>query len=171
MIDLFEDHESGGFFSTSGDDPNLVMRIKDDYDGAEPSGNALAALDLLRLASINGNTAFRESADRALQAFARKMSDQPAGLPQMLVAWEWASGKPAQVIFAGGQDDPGLKAMHSAVLRRFLPHRVLAMSQDTPTRFPAVDGLATAYLCEDFTCRLPQNNPKAFESSLDELLK
>jgi uncharacterized protein YyaL (SSP411 family) len=171
MVDLFEDRESGGFFSTSGDDPNLVMRIKDDYDGAEPSGNALAALDLLRLASVTGNTAFRESADRALQAFARKMSDQPAGLPQMLVAWEWASGKPVQVIFAGEPDDSGLKAMHSAVLRRFFPHRVLAMANDTPTGFPAVDGLATAYLCENFTCRLPQNNPKEFESSLDELLK
>ena len=171
MVDLFEDHEAGGFFSTSGNDPNLVMRIKDDYDGAEPSGNALAALDLLRLASITGNTAFRESAERALQAFAGKMSDQPAGLPQMLVAWEWASGKPAEVIFAGEQDDPGLKAMHSAVLRRFLPHRVLAMSQDTPTRFSAVEGLATAYLCENFTCRLPQTNLAEFEGSLDELLK
>jgi uncharacterized protein YyaL (SSP411 family) len=169
MLELFEDSAAGGFFSTSGDDPTLVMRIKEDYDGAEPSGNSIAALNLLRLAAITGHSGFRQTAERTLAAFARKMSDQPAGLPQMLVAYQFSSGKPLQVLLAG---EP--KAFVSAVHQRFLPNRVVARSSDAGREAQAmteIDGLPTAYLCENFACRLPVTEVAKLESMLDELLE
>jgi uncharacterized protein YyaL (SSP411 family) len=174
MIELFEDKHSGGFFSTSGGDPSLVMRVKDDYDGAEPSGNSIAVLNLLRLAAITGDTGLRETADRALAAFARKMSDQPAGLPQMLVAYMWSIGKALQVILAGEREAADTQALGTAVHRRFLPNRVMAMASDGPPETQAMgplEGRATTYLCENFACRLPVNTLEKFELMLDELLK
>ena len=174
MIELFEDRDAGGFFSTSGGDASLVMRIKDDYDGAEPSGNSIAALSLLRLAAITGDTGLRQTADRTLAAFARKMSEQPAGLPQMLVAYQWSIGKPIQVILAGERNEADTRALAAVVHRRFLPNCVLAMSSDAAPEaraMGALDGCATAYLCENFACQMPVTDPGKFQSMLDELLK
>ena len=171
MIERFEDAEGGGFFSTSGGDSSLVMRIKDDYDGAEPSGNSIAALDLLRLAAITGDRGFREAADRTLGAFARKMSEQPAGLPQMLVAYQWSIGKPLQVILAGNPDAADTQALARSVHRRFLTNVVAAMASDAAPYMVPVDGRATAYLCENFACQLPTSDMTKFEAMLDELLK
>jgi uncharacterized protein YyaL (SSP411 family) len=174
MIELFEDRDAGGFFSTTGGDPSLVMRIKDDYDGAEPSGNSIAALDLLRLAATTGDRGFRQTAERTLAAFARKMSEQPAGLPQMLVAYQWSIAKPLQVILAGDPSAPETQAMVSAVHRRFLPSRVIAMAPDSgpEARFmKALFNRTTAYLCENFACQLPVTSVTNLESMLDELLK
>jgi len=178
MIERFEDREAGGFFSTAEGDGSLatrgILRMKDDYDGAEPSGNSIAALSLLRLAAITGDEGFRTTADRTLTAFARKMSEQPAGLPQMLVAYQWSTGKPLQVILAGDRDAPDTQAMAAAVHKRFLPNRVVAMATDAGPEARAmvpVDGRATAYLCENFACQLPVNDLTKFESMLDELLK
>jgi len=174
MIDLFEDREGGGFFSTSGQDTSLVMRVKDDYDGAEPSGNSIAVLNLLRLAAITGDTGLRATAERALKAFARKMSDQPAGLPQMLVAYLWSAGKPVQIILAGERAAPETRVLAAAVQHRFLPNRVIIIASDAGPEaqaMTAIDGHATAYLCENFACQLPVNTLERFESMLDELLK
>src|SRR5262249_54265936 len=87
MIELFEDTKHGGFYSTSGDDPSLVMRLKDDYDGAEPSGNSYAIQVLLKLAHLTGREDFHRAANRALEAFSSKLADQGPAVPQMLAAW------------------------------------------------------------------------------------
>jgi uncharacterized protein YyaL (SSP411 family) len=176
MIQRFEDREGGGFFSTSGGDASLVMRIKDDYDGAEPSGNSVAALNLLRLAAITGDSQLLATAERTLKAFAGKMSDQPAGVPQMLVAYQWSIGKPMQVILAADAEGmPAARAMAEAVHRRFLPNKVVAMSSDAAEPLaafrPEKTGGATAYVCENFACRLPVSELGGLERTLDELLK
>src|SRR5579871_284768 len=80
--ELFEDHEHGGFFSTAAGDASLLMRMKDDYDGAEPSGNSVAALNLLRLAQMTDRQNLRQSAERALAAFASRINNMPSGVPQ-----------------------------------------------------------------------------------------
>jgi uncharacterized protein YyaL (SSP411 family) len=178
MIALFEDRDGGGFFSTAAGDASLVMRVKDDYDGAEPSGNSLAALNLLRLAAITGDIGFQETAERTLAAFARKMSEQPAGLPQMLVAYQRSIGKPVQIILAGDRGAADTQALAAAVHRRFLPNHALTMASDVgkaagrpAEAMSPVEGRATAYLCENFACQLPVNTLTKFELLLDELLK
>jgi uncharacterized protein YyaL (SSP411 family) len=153
-IELFEDRGNGGFFSTAEGGKDLVLRLKDDYDGAEPSGNSAMALALLRLARMTDREDFRASAQRTLEVFGEKVRNTGAGLPQMLVALDLALGKPREIVIAGPRGD-GFKAMLSAIRRRFLPHAVILRAEDAARPMPAIDGEATAYVCENYACKLP----------------
>lgn len=170
MQAAFEDQQDGGFFSTTEGDPHLVMRIKEDYDGAEPSGNSVAVTNLLRLAHMTGDDGFLASAERALGAFASKASSQPTGMPQMLAAaLRWMEA-PKQIVLAGESDE--LRPFLHVIRRRFLPnHAVLLAGTDianTAVRsMKPVNGAAAAYVCENFTCKLPAIDP----AQLSELLQ
>ena len=85
-------HPTNGAARAGADDRRLVLRVKDDYDGAEPSGNSVAAMNLLRLARMTNRAAFDESAQRTLAAFASRLSLAPVAIPQMLVACEFLAG-------------------------------------------------------------------------------
>ncbi len=152
-IALFQDAEGGGFFSSPANQSDLVLRLKDDYDGAEPSGNSVMALALLRLARITGRDDFRTAAERTLEAFAGQMLAGGAGLPQMLVAQMFAMGKPMEIVLAG--PPTGLPEMLREIRKRFLPTAVVMQAADAPQTMPPVDGLATAYVCENYACKLP----------------
>jgi uncharacterized protein YyaL (SSP411 family) len=160
---LFEDRENGGFFSTSVGAENLVLRLKDDYDGAEPSGNSMMAIALLRLARMTGREEFRQAAARTLKTFSSRMASGGAGVPQMLVALEFALGKPMEVVLAGPLDG----AMLAAIRRRFLPGAVVARASESPVSMPEIDGKSTAYVCSNFACNLPVTEV----NQLDELLE
>jgi uncharacterized protein YyaL (SSP411 family) len=155
MRALFEDTQNGAWFSSGTEDASLVLRMKDDYDGAEPAGNSVAILNLLRLAQFVGNSDFTPAAHRALEAFAPRINNAGLAIPQMLVAFLYSRFKPSQIILTDG---PGREEMLRAVGRRFLPNSVV-MGQDAPAAASvgahAIDGKATAYVCEDFSCKLP----------------
>jgi hypothetical protein len=153
-IALFEDRAQGGFFSTVENGPDLILRLKDDYDGAEPSGNSAMAIALLRLARITGREDFRVSAERTLEAFGEKLRMAGAGLPQMLVALDLALGRPSEIVLAGPRSD-SFKAMLGAIRRRFLPRAVILRAEDVMQPMPAIGGEATAYVCENYACKLP----------------
>jgi uncharacterized protein YyaL (SSP411 family) len=167
-IELFED-AGGGFYSTAEGDDSLVLRLKDDYDGAEPAGNSVAVLGLLRLAEMTGRQTFRRAADRTLEAFSSRLQSMPVTLPQMLVAADFAFSKPKQILIAGSKTEPGTRALVGEVWRRFLPRRILLLVDDESRRalareLPVVEqiqpiaGKAAAYVCEDYTCQLPVND-------------
>ncbi|HVN06867.1 MAG TPA: thioredoxin domain-containing protein [Bryobacteraceae bacterium] len=171
--ELFEDPENGAFYSTAAGDAALVMRLKEDYDGAEPSGNSVAALNLLRLAQITDRRDWRESAMRTLQAFGSRMVAAPAGVPQMLVAYEFSLSKPRQIVIAGERGAPGTQSLLAALHAHFVPNRVVlladAESRPALARYlPAVaemrpiDGRAAAYVCEDYACKLPTSDVEVF---------
>ena len=173
QVELFEDPEHGAFFSTAGDDPALVMRMKEDYDGAEPSGNSIAVLNLLRLAQITDRRDFRESADRALAAFGSRMVAAPVGVPQMLAAYEFALSKPKQIVIVGERDAPDTRRLLDALHSRFVPNRIVLLvdgqSRPALARYvpvvadmTALGGRATAYVCENYTCKLPTADVEAF---------
>ena len=164
-IALFEDAEGGGFFSTSGE--GLVLRLKDDYDGAEPSGNSGMALLLLRLARMTDRADFRRSAERTLQAFSSRLEDAGTGVPQLLVAHAFALAKPREIVLAGPADDAVMREMLSTIRRWFLPSAVVMRAEQAGRDMPAVGGLPTAYVCENFACQLPVTSV----SALDELLE
>jgi uncharacterized protein YyaL (SSP411 family) len=151
---LFEDRENGGFFSTSASGADLVLRLKDDYDGAEPSGNSAMALALLRLARMTDREDFLRSAERTLSVFGGKLRSAGAQLPQMLVALGFALGKPREIVLAGPPSE-SFKAMLGAIRRRFLPGTVILRAEDVARPMPAVGGEATAYVCENYACKLP----------------
>ena len=164
--ELFEDRKDGGFFSTGEADGALVMRIKDDYDGAEPSGNSVALMNLLRLAQFTGRPDLRESAERLLGAFAPRLAAAAATVPQMMAAAEYYLSEPRQIVIAGERDQPDTQSMVRALYTRFVPNRILLLA-DAATRealskwipsLPSmheVEGRAAAYACKNYTCQLP----------------
>jgi len=161
---LFQDTEGGGFFSSPANQSDLVLRLKDDYDGAEPSGNSVMALALLRLARITGRDDFRAAGERTLEAFAGRMLTGGSGLPQMLVAQMFAMGKPMEIILAG--PPTGFPGMLREIRKHFLPNTVVMRASEAPQAMPPVDGLATAYVCENYACKLPVTEPRALAELL-----
>jgi uncharacterized protein YyaL (SSP411 family) len=178
MLELFED-PNGAFFSAPAGDGSLILRMKDDYDGAEPSGNSIALLDLLRLAHITDRAVFREAAERTLRAMSPKINSQPIAMPQMLVALDYSESKRREVVLAGHRDNQQTRAFLHSLRARFLPHTITLLidSDDTRRRlaqfFPAseamqsIDGQTTAYVCQNYACELPTNQLSKF----DELLQ
>ena len=160
-MELFEDREEGGFFS-SRPAPDLVLRLKEDYDCAEPSGNSAMALVLLRLARMTNRDDFRESAERTLQAFGRRLSAAPSALPQMLVASIFGAGAPMEIVLAG----PNSPDLLATIRQRFLPRAVTMRSEQSPVPMPPLDGNSTAYVCENYACRLPVTNAAALADLL-----
>ncbi len=178
-MELFEDRADGAFFSTStlitADSrsisdglPELVLRLKDDYDGAEPSGNSAMALALLRLSRMTGREDFRASAERTLRAFASRIKTGGAGLPQMLVALEFALASPIEIVLAGGREDAQIQEMLRIIRKHFLPGAVVMMAGEAAVPMPAIEGRATAYVCENYACKLPVTDAAALESQLAE---
>jgi len=159
MIELFRDPEDGGFFSTAEGDENLVMRMKEDYDGAEPSGNSIAVMNLLRLARLTANTQYQAEAERALNAFGTRLKTTPSGVPQMMVAAMSSLAPPKQIVLVGREPQPFL----DAIRHLFLPDYTVFIVDNDEARnfFPevrdmvAMEGKTTAYVCENFTCQLP----------------
>ena len=174
QIELFEDTESGAFFSTSAGDHRLVLRVKEDYDGAEPSGNSVALMNLVRLARMTNRAAFAASAERTLAAFASRLALAPVAIPQMLTACEFLLGEPREIILVGRRDSVEMRALLRELHTRFVPSRVLLMIDSTETRqalaaaIPSVasmnpvEGRASAYVCRNYTCQLPVSEPAKF---------
>jgi uncharacterized protein YyaL (SSP411 family) len=176
---LFWDSENGGYFSTAGDDPNLLFRMKDDHDGAEPSPNSVAALNLLRLSQMTDHAAWREKAETLFAVFGRHMKEAPASMPQMLVALDFDLTTPKQIIIAGKPNAEDTQALLREVNSHFIPSKILLLADggEGQQRLAAhmefirsiepIGGKATAYVCENSVCQLPVQNA----SALAELLK
>jgi len=165
-IELFGDPENGGFFSTpasGADSGDLILRLKDDYDGAEPSANSAMALLLLRLARMTGREDFRVAAGHTLQAFTSRMEEGGTGLPQMLVALMFAFARPREIVLAG----PLHESILAAIRRRFLPQTVVMRAEQATLPMPSLDGKATVYVCENFACKLPVTTTTEVEELLE----
>jgi hypothetical protein len=163
MLERFED-PAGGLYS-SAESADLVLRLKDDYDGAEPSGNSLAAGALLRLAAYTRHEPYREAALRILHAFASRLNQQPLTLPQMLCAWMFELTPQRQVVIAGPAPEPFLAALRT----RFRPATLVFVNPaDAPwSAMPAIDGRTAAYVCENYACQLPVTTVDEFTRLLD----
>src|SRR5437660_1093902 len=116
---LFFDEKNGGYFSTSGKDKSVVLRMKDDNDSAEPAASSVAALNLLRLAQIRGEKRWQERAEKTVAAFQATLSRFPSAMPQLLVAADFSLSKPRQIVVAGKIDNEGTRALLKEVHRHF----------------------------------------------------
>jgi uncharacterized protein YyaL (SSP411 family) len=171
QIDLFWDGVHSGFFETTGRDSSLLVRLKEQYDGAEPAGNSIAALNLLRLAEMTDNHDWRRKAEECFSLFGESLSRQPNVMPQMAAALDFMLSKTKQVVIAGPRDHPGTQRMLREVHTRYLPNKVVllvdgAKQQERVSTFlPFVGSLAivggnpTAYVCENYACKLPTTDP------------
>jgi uncharacterized protein YyaL (SSP411 family) len=167
--ELFEDREAGGFFSTVAGAADLVLRMKEDYDGAEPSGNAVAAIALLGAAALLDRDDFRAAAERTLDAFATRLTRQQTAVPQMMCAFLLARRPLRQIVVAGDAAAGDTRALLALLYRRFLPDTVLLRPDpDLPRTagMSPVDGHAAAYVCENFSCKLPVTDLEELASAL-----
>ena len=176
---LFFDEKNGGYFSNSGKDESVFLRMKDDNDGAEPAASSVAAVNLLRLSQIRDDKQMEERARKTIDAFATTLSHFPSAMPQMLVAIDYSLSKPRQIVIAGKKDAPETKALLEEVHRHFLPKTILLLADggegqkylgeknEAIRAMSLVEGKPAAYVCENFTCKAPVTDPK----KLGELLK
>src|SRR5437870_10653053 len=125
---LFFDEKNGGYFSTSGKDQSVFLRMKDDNDGAEPAASSVAALNLLRLSQILDDKGMAEHARKTIDAFATTLSHFPSAMPQMLVALDYSLSKPRQIVIAGKPDAAETKALLKEVHQYFLPKTILLLA-------------------------------------------
>jgi uncharacterized protein len=158
MVAKFYDVENGGFWQGTAEAKDLILRVKDDYDGAEPSGNSAAVLALLKLAAITGREDFKKPAAATLRWFAHRLQHFPQAMPFMLQALDFSLTEPCRVVIAG---DPGskpfqglLRAAHSV----YHPNRVVLGNRGAVEMFaralPAADG-PMVYLCTGNSCQPP----------------
>ena len=170
MIALFSDAEGGGFFTTSGADPSVLVRMKDDYDGAEPAGNSVAAVVLARLGAILDRGDFLRLANSAVRLVSSRIKETPHALPEMMVAFDLLLDGPTQIVIAGEKDAPDTRALLDALRAGYTPRAVLLLA-DAATRatlgprlrhlkeMVSVEGKATAYVCQGWACERPTTNP------------
>jgi uncharacterized protein len=179
MDALFWDEAQGGYFSSSAGDRNLVLRLKDDYDGAEPTAGSVAAMNLFRLSAISARGGeLRQRAMRTITALRGQWEKAPHALPQLLCAMELALEPPRQVVIAGNPQSAEFRALATVLQERAGARRSLLAADGGEgqrwlvERAPwladmkPLNSRATAYVCEHFTCRPPVTDVAGLRAAL-----
>ena len=176
---LFRDERDGGWFSTTGEDATVLLRMKEDYDGAEPAAASVTVRNLLALGHVVSDPALVEAARRALERYGPQIGQVARVMPMMLANVAiWHGGAP-QVVIAGAPGAPDTLALERVVARKYTPGLIqiprppARVDERLDARAPWLaamtdrDGRATAYVCRDFACREPTTAPAALERELD----
>jgi uncharacterized protein YyaL (SSP411 family) len=152
--------------------------MKDDNDGAEPSANSVAASNLLRLAQICHSAEFRQRAEKTISLFGPGLNRTPNAMPLMLVALDFSLAKPRQVVIAGEKDADDTRALLKETHRHYMPGTILLLADGNKGQeylgqkleaikaMNKVEGKASAYVCENFTCQAPVTDPEALRKLL-----
>ncbi|RJQ52720.1 MAG: thioredoxin domain-containing protein [Actinobacteria bacterium] len=179
LIEHFWDGSAGGFYLTADDAEPLPARQKEAYDGALPSGNSVAMLNMLRLGRITGRADLEKRADGVGRAFSEDVDHSPVGYTQLLIALDFVLSRPTEVVVAGSSYDPVTRRMLAEATRPFEPARIVLLR---PTEEPesdilrvapftadhaAIGGKPTAYVCHRYRCQSPSNDPDQFAKLLE----
>ncbi len=174
MIARFADPERGGFFTTSNDHEQLIARRKDIDDHPIPSGNSAAAYGLLRLAALTGERSYAEHAESVFRLFGRVAANHPQAVAHLLRAIDFHLSPVKEVaLVAPSAAGDGLGELAGAVRSKLRPHLVLAGGAEGSERPElmlgrnAVEGKAAAYVCENFSCRMPVTGAGELAAALD----
>ncbi len=181
MMELFWDQGEGGFYLASHENEALIARLKEDHDGATPSGNSVAALNLLRLGRMTGRAELEQRAEDLLETFAPEISAYPAAHCQFLIALDTLLGPYQRIVIAGERDDERTRAMISTVQKAFLPHGVLVLGEDdrpdAGLNAPLAEQTATVqaaqgpvvYICEGYACQRPITDQETLSAVISNL--
>jgi uncharacterized protein YyaL (SSP411 family) len=176
----FEDKEDGGFYLTADDGEKLLVRAKEIYDGAIPSGNSVMALNLLRLGKVTGDKKYLDSANGLFSAFSGFIENNPQSAEVLLHALFFTLSSPAEIVICGERDDERTQALVKEINRRFLPSSVLLFrealkpSEELLKIAPFLkhqemaNGMPTVFICRNQTCDRPENSVKALAERLDK---
>jgi uncharacterized protein YyaL (SSP411 family) len=169
MIAKFYDPANGGFWQSPASTTDLILRVKDDYDGAEPSGNSVATLALLKLAAITGREEFRQPAEATLQLFAHRLENQPAGLAFMLHALDFWLNEPRRVVIAGDTTSLNFHELRRAAHSVYQPNKIVLGNAGAVEPFAkalAAKSAATAYVCTGTACQPPTEDGAMLKKNL-----
>ena len=177
MIELFWSFDDAVFFDTGNDHEKLLVRPRDIFDNAMPSGGSTAAVALLRLAVFTGDPAYHRTAAASLRAVRDMMVRVPQGTAHWINAVDTYAATAQEVVIVGNPSDPGTAALIRTARQGYSPNRVLAGQTGNPGQpggidsplledRPMVDGLPTAFVCENYACQLPVTDPDALASQL-----
>ena len=163
---------AGGYFNTERSAADILFRLKDDHDGAEPSANSVAAMNLIRLSRILGRPDFESNASKVISSFQEMLEHHPSAMPQMLSAADALLADPLQIVIAtrNPTGDPLLRIAQAA----YQPRRILllagekGLAQQVPELrgMDLIDGRSAAYVCRNFACELPITDPEALATKL-----
>lgn len=185
--ELFLDKEGGGYFNTPGEDPSVLLRVKEDHDGAEPSGNSVSVINLVRLASLVSSTKsdnYRQNAEHLLAVFEKRLKDTAMAVPLMCCAADMlAVPSHKQVVLVGRKPSVEFDSMLAAAHASYNPNRTVihidpnddeerAFWEETNENIAlmaknnfAADKVV-AFVCQNFTCSPVVDNPRSLESLL-----
>ena len=167
LLKHFWDEKEGGFYFTADDSEKLLIRWKDVYDGAVPSGNSVAMLNFIRLGRMTGNRAFEEKAMQIGKVFSRRVSQSPIAYTQFMTAIDFIVGPSYEIVIAGKSGAEDTKVMLKTMRERFIPNKVALLcpaEAESPVmsclaeftrNLLSIEGKATAYVCQNYTCKLP----------------
>ena len=168
--ELFWDAQSGGWFSTTGTDASVLVRMKEEYDGAEPSASGVGAWNLLTLAHLTGEASYETRAGDVFAAFGARLSSMGRALPFLASALSVAHASPEQIVVVGAADAEDTTALWHAANIAYRPFAVSFLVRPEAQRSLAAhmpwvasmgpqDGRAVAYVCRNFTCEAPTSEP------------
>jgi uncharacterized protein YyaL (SSP411 family) len=166
-VELFWDAGAGGFFATPAGEAHLLARMREEYEGPMPTGNAVLALVFLRLHGYTGEAVWRERAEKTIGSFKDQLDQVPSGHAWMLAAVDWLKGPAREIVVAGPDPEPLLRKVRTS----FVPNKVVARADGRATlpllegKGP-VQGKAAAYVCENMACKAPVTDPTALEEAL-----
>ncbi|MDZ4288055.1 MAG: thioredoxin domain-containing protein [Prosthecobacter sp.] len=178
MDSLFLDKDKGGYYSVHTDMAHSVLRIKEDYDGAEPSPNSLAALNLARLAAMLDSKPYAAQAARITTLFGHSLESSPSAVPVLVMAFDFLERGKQQIVLAGDSSSPEFKDLAAVVHRRLLPNAVLLHADGAEAQtwlgakneaiaaMKTVNGKPAAYVCQNYACQAPVTNAAALEKLL-----
>jgi len=175
----FEDKKSGGFYLTGNDHEKLLSREKPSFDGAEPTGNSVQVLNLLRLSEFTSNPAYRTRAEKTLKSFSVVLHETPMALSKMLLAVDFYYGNAREIVIITAENNKATATPFINVLRdQYLPNRILSVMaegkdlviQSNTIKIAegkrAIKGKATAYVCELGACKLPTTDIEVFRRQI-----
>jgi len=174
MIEQFWDPQAGGCFFTGNDHESLIQRMKTGEDSAIPSGNAVAAMNYLRLYSYTGEQTYLDKAEQTFRLFRHPMDQNAFGMASLLCALDFYLAKPKEIVLVGARSDPAMQDLLSKINGRYVPNKTLVLVDGSGSTYvptaakgkTAIAGKPTAYVCHNFTCSLPVTDWEALEKLL-----
>ena len=184
LVDLtlehFEDREEGGFFLTADDGEELLIRVKEIYDGAIPSGNSIMALNLLRVHKITGAEKYLQSSENLFSAFSGFLEKNPQGAEVLLQALAFKLSPPKEIVIVGKLESKETSQLIKAINQNFIPGKVL-LFRPIGTEIPEITKFSpflinltmvkdkpAVYICENQTCQQPETDPEKVIQALSK---
>ncbi|MBL1215100.1 MAG: thioredoxin domain-containing protein [Ignavibacteriae bacterium] len=178
VTDKFWDEKQGGFFFTPDDGENLIVRTKEYYDSAIPSGNSVALMNLLKLSKLTGDSKYEELASELTLSISSQVEKAPSAFTQFLSGYIFAVGPSNEIIIVSGDNKSDTKEMLTELNKNFHPNKVVVLlsASDKELKniasftenYSAVNNKATAYVCQNYVCNLPTNDPKEMMRQLED---